>query len=1126
MAVRRESVRLSLEDAGFTTGMARAAAAAGMLDRALSDLDGSGSRLRGSLSGSSGDIDRLSSSAVRGGADIDRYSGRLRLLAEAAALLGPGLVPVAAVGVPAVTGLANQLAAAGMAGGTLMIALNGVADAVQAIDAYQLDPTTENLEKAREALRGLAPEARTFVAAFQDFQPVLTEMRDTAAAGWFPGLTETLEHLTRLAPRVEDIIKGVSEVGGALVADGAESLTTDRWRPFFEFLSTELPETLVDVSSVIGSVTHAMAELWMAFDPLNDDFSSWLVGVASGFDEWASGLAQTEGFQAFVDYIRENGAQVQDTLVAIAQAGLDIVQAIAPLGGPVLKTLEAVAEGISMIADSPVGPRLFAMAAAFMVLNRALGMTAALLARTGFIGASSAVRGAMPGGAGTAGAAGATGGVIPLAQRLNATRTSVRNLIPDLRTMGTIAATSGARSEREMRRFNEAAARTRGTMATFGKTAGVGAAGAAAFAIATTEAGQSLGIQNTAMLGLIGSMVNPYGAAVGAGIGLALDFSAANERVADSIERSNAAIRSGDIETMRTEYAALGDEMSRFSENIEKDGFWDFLQDQANPTAGFDWAQAMGEELFGIESSFTKAQKQREEIEEALVEERAAALSAEVALREHDRQVMKVEAYRARREAAQEAANAFYTLGDAIQKPTLSLDKLMRQMDRMAEASRNMASNWQQALNRGADEAALQEVFDRLGPQAARVFEQLANGSRKTIREFNNLWGAVRSGENALSAVQMQGHRINNMRIQPKFDTGPIDTGRSRIRGAGDDLAWVSNITATPRIDVKSNAQQAAASTRGALSSIADETVFVNVVRRQTASNLGPRDGFASGGWTGPGGRNEVAGVVHRDEVVLPKPIVRRDAAFLRSRYGFLPGMRDLPGYADGGLVVTRDNRGGRDDRDASHAARGLKRLNRELRETEKALQREREQRDRVIESMKSLSSDVQSGIRSELFGEVDPWSSEFASGSPGAATAALRNDLAEARQMREAIQSLRRKGLDGPALAEVLSQGGLAGAQAFADLSRQELAEYARLYNQRNSVLRDVGTLAGTAAYGDRLRDERRDIKPLVTRLERIERAIKAADRRNNDNHKRDRDSRKRGAGNAGRNGNRGARK
>ncbi|CDF86332.1 putative tail length tape measure protein [Pseudomonas knackmussii B13] len=76
--------------------------------------------------------------------------------------------------------------------------------------------------------------------------------------------------------------------------------------------------------------------------------------------------------------------------------------------------------------------------------------------------------------------------------------------------------------------------------------------------------------------------------------------------------------------------------------------------------------------------------------------------------------------------------------------------------------------------------------------------------------------------------------------------------------------------------------------------------------------------GFAEGGWTGPGGKYQPAGVVHADEHVQPKEVVREPGAlsFLeRIRlYGFQNTMqamraqigRGWRGYATGGLVSPR----------------------------------------------------------------------------------------------------------------------------------------------------------------------------------------------------------------------------
>jgi hypothetical protein len=107
MATRHEKVVLELDDR-FTTRMAKAAATAALMERELDGLDGAGRR-------SSKATDDFGRSVDRSRASIDQYSGRLTLLAQAAAALGPALLPVGAVGIPAVTGLAAQFGFAALA---------------------------------------------------------------------------------------------------------------------------------------------------------------------------------------------------------------------------------------------------------------------------------------------------------------------------------------------------------------------------------------------------------------------------------------------------------------------------------------------------------------------------------------------------------------------------------------------------------------------------------------------------------------------------------------------------------------------------------------------------------------------------------------------------------------------------------------------------------------------------------------------------------------------------------------------------------------------------------------------------------------------------------------------------
>jgi len=370
VAVRRESVRLELDD-HFSKGMLAAAAATKTLEGSLKDLDGTAVRTSKSVNRVTRDNDSLSSSAVRGSAAIDKYSGRMGILLKVAATLGPALVPIGAVGIAGIAGLASQLGFAAVGMSSLVVAAQGVGTALDAVNKAHLVPTAENLQAARDALEGLDPAAKAFVARFQEFRPVLADIRNSAAAGWFPGLTEALDSFEKVAPKVGEIFKAVGTTGGNLFAEAAEALAGPEWSEFMDFVAREAPPAFEALGRSVGNVASGMADLWMAFDPVNDDVSSWLVDASRGFAEWSDGLSETAGFQQFVSYLRENGPLVAEAVGSIGDALVQIVEAAAPLGGPTLHLITGIADAIAAIADSPLGTPLLGVASAFSAISLA-----------------------------------------------------------------------------------------------------------------------------------------------------------------------------------------------------------------------------------------------------------------------------------------------------------------------------------------------------------------------------------------------------------------------------------------------------------------------------------------------------------------------------------------------------------------------------------------------------------------------------------------------------------------------------------------------------------------------------------------------------------------------------------
>lgn len=449
-----------------------------------------------SVRGLDRDTDRLGTTATRTSNKLDRMSGRVKLIAQAIALLGPAAIPIAAVAVPALTGLASALGFTVLAGGGAALALNGVADAFKAVEKARLEPTAENLAAARLELERMAPAGRALIRELQSLRDEWADLRATAQQGLFPGAITGLEALESRIPQVERIIFRVNRTLGQILAEGGESLSSDRWDDFFTFLETDASSALKDIAALLGSTGHAAAELWMAFDPVNDDFTTWLRDSAADLDRWATRLDSTDGFAEFIDYIRTNGPQVADTLGAIGGAFIDIGVAAAPVGGPVLQTLEAVARVISVIAESDFGTPLIVGLAAMSAFSRATALWGTV------------------------------------------SKTAAGQFVA-----GQVAAAGALRSSSGIVRA--------GSLAQLGK----GAALMGGLAIASSGAAEKVGLQNTATLALAGSLAGPWGAAAGAAIGLTLDLTKGQHEAAGSADEFTATLQAQTGELTRNSAA-------------------------------------------------------------------------------------------------------------------------------------------------------------------------------------------------------------------------------------------------------------------------------------------------------------------------------------------------------------------------------------------------------------------------------------------------------------------------------------------------------------------------------------------------------------------------------------------
>ncbi|WP_232676670.1 hypothetical protein [Nocardioides sp. R-C-SC26] len=644
---RSVEVRLKADIADYQRKLAMASGDTMVLSRSVRQADG--------------DLGKFEGTASRAGKEIDSLSGRVRVLLDLAAMIGPGLLPLGAVSIPALTGIASVGGLAAIAVGTLVASVQGVGDAIKAVSEYKLDPTVESLAKAKDALSQLGPEAIQFVGAWSDFTPILKDLRDAGAAGWFPGLIEALEAGERMAPRVESLMRSVSEEGGRIIADSADSLASDRWEDFIAFIEREAAPTLRSTSTILGDLTHGAMEMWESFQPGNRAFLDWLEDVADGFDRWATSPEGREDVEAFLTYVRENGPEVEAFFVSTVDLLTQMSQAAAPLGGPVLTTLTKMFEVTAAIADSDLGTPIFAAMAAYSALNRVLAVTAALQTRAAAGGMAGGVSGAIAGNVQSqldglralpsayrevasaqqdlAGAqerqraAQATYVGQMQAQNqmqsrgLRTSMTSLDRLTDSLSRVEMANHDVAMATERHVRAETERRQVLGRTVSEAGKMTGL----LGGVALATSGVAEETGMANTASLGLMGTFMGPWGAAIGAAIGLTMDMAAANNGLEESFNSVNLAIGAGQFAEASSQLAQYERDVADFTSRVSMtsnplDG--DFWKLKSPGDSMASWKNAI-EGVFGdsdIEEQQAKLAAARAEVD--LLSQAAAGLAA------------------------------------------------------------------------------------------------------------------------------------------------------------------------------------------------------------------------------------------------------------------------------------------------------------------------------------------------------------------------------------------------------------------------------------------------------------------------------------------------------------------
>ena len=229
---------------------------------------------------------------------------------------------------------------------TTVIAFNGVGDAIKA----GLDP--EKAEEFAEAMKGLSPAAQGFVEKVIDLRGEFKSLRDSAATGLFPGLTEALGTLaTKTFPTLRNVLRETGEAMGDVARSLAGSFSTPTFLTNLNDVGSQNAEVLRTLGAALGDAAAAFIALTDASSSVTQRFADW---VAKGAE--SARISAEAGNQAGTLGTRLNkagdiAALIGDIIGNLSEGIYDLGVAAGPTGTNLLRAFNRAAEGMANYTD-------------------------------------------------------------------------------------------------------------------------------------------------------------------------------------------------------------------------------------------------------------------------------------------------------------------------------------------------------------------------------------------------------------------------------------------------------------------------------------------------------------------------------------------------------------------------------------------------------------------------------------------------------------------------------------------------------------------------------------------------------------------------------------------------------
>lgn len=341
MSDGRIVIDTSINDDGISEGIRRIARRLNEIEARVSNIS---NRVNGSLRNGFNNL-RLSNSFIS-----SLVLAGTRISAMGVGLTG--LIPIIASATTTALGLGASFAAAGVAAGAFgavaVSALGEVFDKSKEVSELEDKIANAKTTKERiaaqnelnEALAGMTDHQKETMRQLNEFKSFWSGFVDIFEGSVFASFNYGLDALQKILVGLAPAIGATAEVVEDLMLQLNKTIDAGGFQEFFDWLEVNGAEAIRSFATIGGNLIQGFFDILQAFSPIGASIEEGLVDLSERFKEWSAGLAESTSFKNFVDYAKENGPILLETIGNIVDIFKNLITELAPLGAGVLTALK------------------------------------------------------------------------------------------------------------------------------------------------------------------------------------------------------------------------------------------------------------------------------------------------------------------------------------------------------------------------------------------------------------------------------------------------------------------------------------------------------------------------------------------------------------------------------------------------------------------------------------------------------------------------------------------------------------------------------------------------------------------------------------------------------------------